>query len=199
MPMLSRALNAFLAAALLGAALPAIAHPHVWIDYAAVAQMRGTTLYALKERWTFSKGFPVPIVGDMTGMPKSGPVGEKYTAVFKQQAFNALKGADYFTQVFANGKPIAVGEAAGFSVTVDQGHVVYDFLVPLVAPVDVKRAKVQLGVWDETFFVDFQGAPAPAITLDAHAPKTCKAQPFEDHEHAIFGGSIFPQASLLIC
>jgi ABC-type uncharacterized transport system substrate-binding protein len=171
----------------------------VWIDYGAVAQMRGTTLYAVKERWTFSKGFPVPIVGDMTGMPKSGPVGDKYAAVFKQQAFNALRGADYFTQVFANGKPLAVGEASNFSVAVEQGHVVYDFLVPLVTPVDVKRAKVQLGVWDETFFVDFQGAPAPAVSFDAHAPKTCRAQSFEDHDHAIFGGSIFPQANLLLC
>ena len=198
-PLSHRALKPWFAAMLLVAMAPANAHPHVWIDYAAVAQMHGSTLYAVQERWVFSKGFPVPIVGDMTGMPKSGPVGDKYTTVFKQQAFNTLKGAGYFTQVFAGGKPLAVAEARNFSVSIDKGRVVYDFLVPLAAPVDVKHAKVQLGVWDETFFVDFEGTPAPAVSFDTHAPKTCKAQSFEDHEHAIFGGSIFPVASLLTC
>jgi ABC-type uncharacterized transport system substrate-binding protein len=187
--------------ALLLAALPASvqAHPHVWINYSMVAQTQGTLLVAVQETWTFSKGFPFSMVGDFSSMPKSGPLNASYTATFKAQAFSSLKGADYFTHVFADGKAVALGEPRDFSVGIEDGHVVYRFLMPLGKPVDVKRARVTLGVWDDTFFVDFENAAQPMPTLSAGKPGTCRAVPFEDHDHPIFGGTLFPQASGLSC
>jgi ABC-type uncharacterized transport system substrate-binding protein len=183
------------------AALPALtqAHPHVWINYSMVAQTQGTLLVAMQQTWIFSKGFPFSLVGDFSGMPKSGPLNANYTATFKAQAFSLLKSSDYFTHVFVDGKTAAVGEAHNFSVSIEQGHVVYRFLLPLVKPVDVKRERVTLGVWDDTFFVDFESAAQPVLTLGAGAPGNCKAASFEDHDHPIFGGSVFPQASRLSC
>ncbi|MDN7184099.1 DUF1007 family protein [Caballeronia sp. SEWSISQ10-4 2] len=186
---------------LLLAALPASAraHPHVWINYSMVAQTQGTLLVAVQETWTFSKGFPFSMVGDFSSMPKSGPLNASYTATFKAQAFSSLKGADYFTHVFADGKAAALGEPRDFSVGIEDGHVVYRFLMPLVKPVDVKRARVTLGVWDDTFFVDFENAAQPMLTLSTGKPGTCRTEPFEDHDHPIFGGTLFPQASRLLC
>jgi ABC-type uncharacterized transport system substrate-binding protein len=187
--------------ALLLAALPARAqaHPHVWINYSMVAQTQGTLLVAVQETWTFSKGFPFSMVGDFSSMPKSGPLNASYTATFKAQAFSSLKGAEYFTHVFADGKAVALGEPRDFSVGIEDGHVVYRFLMPLGKPVDIKRARVTLGVWDDTFFVDFENAAQPMPTLSAGKPGTCRAVPFEDHDHPIFGGTLFPQASRLSC
>ena len=187
--------------ALLLAALPAPAraHPHVWINYSMVAQTQGTVLVAMQQTWIFSKGFPFSLVGDFSGMPKSGPLNAGYTATFKAQAFSLLKSSDYFTHVFVDGKPVALGEARNFSVSIEQGHVVYRFLLPLGKPVDLKRGRVTLGVWDDTFFVDFEGAAQPVLTLSAGSPGNCKAVAFEDRDHPIFGGSVFPQASRLSC
>lgn len=186
---------------LLLAALPASAqaHPHVWINYSMVAQTQGTLLVAVQETWTFSKGFPFSMVGDFSSMPKSGPLNASYTAAFKAQAFSSLKGADYFTHVFVDGKAVALGEPRDFSVGIENGHVVYRFLMPLGKPVDVKHARVTLGVWDDTFFVDFETAVQPMLTLSAGKPDTCRIVPFEDHDHPIFGGTLFPQASRLSC
>jgi ABC-type uncharacterized transport system substrate-binding protein len=182
-------------------AATACAHPHVWINYESVAHMHGTVLDAVQEKWTFAEGFPVAIVGDMTGMPKTGPAGPKYTEMFKEQAFSSLKGVTYFTHVFVDGKPARFGEAQNFSVAMVDGHIVYTFLLPLAGKVDVKHSNVQLGIWDETFFVDFQ-APAnkgPVVSFDPAAPQTCNAQSFEDHDHPIFGGNIFPLSVRLSC
>jgi ABC-type uncharacterized transport system substrate-binding protein len=175
------------------------AHPHVWINYSMIAQTQGTLLVAVQETWTFSKGFPFSMVGDFSSMPKSGPLNASYTATFKAQAFASLKGVDYFTHVFVDGKAFALGEPRDFSVSIQDGHVVYRFLLPLEKPVDLKRARVALGVWDDTFFVDFESAAQPTSTFGAGTPSTCRAVPFEDHDHAFFGGSIFPQASRLSC
>jgi len=161
--------------------------------------MHGSTLVAVQEHWTFSKGFPLPIVGDISAMPKSGPVGARYTEMFKQQAFSALKDANYFTQVYADGRQLAVGEARGFRVSMDKGSVTYDFVVPLMATVDVTRAKVQLGVWDESFFVDIEGARPQAVTFDPHTSTACTATNFDDRNHPIFNGLVIPHASMLRC
>jgi len=175
------------------------AHPHVWINYSMVAQTQGTLLVAMQQTWIFSKGFPFSLVGDFSNMPKSGPLNAGYTATFKAQAFSLLKSSDYFTHVFVDGRAVAVGEARDFSVSIEQGHVVYRFLLPLVKPVDFKRERVTLGVWDETFFVDFESAAQPVLTLSAGSPLNCKAAAFEDRDHPIFGGSVIPQASRLSC
>jgi ABC-type uncharacterized transport system substrate-binding protein len=175
------------------------AHPHVWINYSMVAQTQGTLLVAVGETWRFSKGFPFSMVGDFSSMPKSGPLNASYTATFKAQAFASLKGAGYFTHVFVDGKAVALGEPRDFSVGIEQGQMVYRFLMPLGKPVDVKRARVTFGVWDETFFVDFETTAQPTLTLGAGSPGMCRAVPFEDHDHPIFGGTIFPQASRLSC
>nr|WP_279616277.1 DUF1007 family protein [Caballeronia sordidicola] len=183
------------------AAIPSLsqAHPHVWINYSIVAQTEGTQLVAMQQTWTFSKGFPFSLVGDFSGMPSSGPLNANYTATFKAQAFSSLKSSDYFSHVFVDGKPSVVGEARNFSVCIEQGHVVYRFLLPLLKPVDFKRERVTLGVWDDTFFVDFEGATQPVVTFGMGSSSKCKAAAFEDHDHPIFGGTVFPQASKLSC
>ncbi|ACD18646.1 ABC-type uncharacterized transport system periplasmic component-like protein [Paraburkholderia phytofirmans PsJN] len=182
-------------------AAPLAAHPHVWITYASVAQMHGSTLNAVQEKWTFSQGFPVSIVGDLADMPKAGSLGPRYVNIFKQQAFDSLKGADYFTHVFVDGKPVRFGEPRNFAVSIDDGRIVYTFELPLADKVDVRLAQVQLGIWDETFFVDFQPPPKGAlpVVFDAAAPKTCTAQPLEDKAHPIFGGTIYPLSVKLAC
>jgi ABC-type uncharacterized transport system substrate-binding protein len=176
-----------------------MAHPHVWIDYSASAQMAGQKLVAVRETWTFSKGFPISMVGDFSGMTKSGPVDPTHTAMFKVQAFEMLKGSDYFTHIFIDGKPASLGEARDFSVSVEDGHIVYRFMVPLATQPDVKRAAVTLGIYDDSFFVDFSSNAKLPVTLGTAAPAKCRAVPFEDHDHAIFGGSIFPEASRITC
>jgi len=213
------------------AVAPLAAHPHVWITYTSVARMDGSVLGAVQERWTFSQGFPVSIVGDLTAMPTAGPVGPKYIRIFRQQgfpvsivgdltamptagpvgpkyirifrqqAFDSLKRADYFTHVFVDGKAARFGEVRDFAVSVKGGQIVYTFVLPLADKVDLKLAQVQVGIWDETFFVDFQSPSRSStpVVFDATAEKSCTAEPFEDKVHPIFGGAIFPLSVRLSC
>lgn len=180
---------------------PALAHPHVWISFASVARMRGTVLEAVQETWTFTNGFPVQLAGDFADMPKSGPVGSRYVAMFRSQAFDSLRGADYFTHLYVAGRPAKLKDARDFNVTVVNGHIVYSFVIPLAEQVDLKQSAVKLGIWDDTFFVDFQAAAntKAAVTFDTGAPGTCTARSAEDRDHAIFGGAIFPLSTTLSC
>ncbi len=180
------------------AAQTAYAHPHVWINYALSVDMRGTAIVAVNETWIFSRGFPVAIAG-LSELPASGPLNAAQTQLFWEQAFSSLEDADYFTHLFVDGVPLRFGVASNFRVAIENGRLVYRFsLVPQQA-VDATRAKVQLGVWDESFFVDYEPSGARHVTLGAGASQTCKTHDFDDDKHPIFGGAVVPVATSIAC
>ena len=179
--------------------LHAVAHPHVWIDYAATAQLNERKLVAIREEWVFVKQFPFSLVGDFSDAPASGPMDPKHTAIIYKQAFSSLRGANYFTHVFVDGKPVAVGDARDFAVSIEDKHIVYRFLVPLSQPVDAKAAKVVMGIWDDTFFVDFESRNAHPLEISGNGARVCTSSSFEDHDHPIYGGLVTPTASRISC
>lgn len=176
----------------------AVAHPHVWIRYSARVQMQGTSITAIAESWRFSEGFPVQLVGIDT-LPDNGPLDAKQTAIFRDQAFSSLAGAHYFSHLYLDGNMQSLGDPTGFHVAVDHGKLVYTFTLPLKKPLNVSGHKVSLGIWDESFFVDYEADGANAVTLDGHAAPTCTVKPFQDHAHPVFNGLYIPQAMGLSC
>jgi ABC-type uncharacterized transport system substrate-binding protein len=76
---------------------------------------------------------------------------------------------------------------------------VYSFTLPLMKAVDVTAHKVSLGIWDDSFFVDYEPENASAISIDGHPASTCTAKPFQDHDHPIFNGIVVPQATAITC
>jgi ABC-type uncharacterized transport system substrate-binding protein len=69
----------------------------------------------------------------------------------------------------------------------------------LKKPIDVKAHEVSLGIWDDSFFVDYEPDGASAVTIEGHAASTCHATPFTDRAHPIFNGIVVPQAMAISC
>jgi len=175
----------------------AVAHPHVWIKYSAQLRMQGTSIAAIKEIWRFTEGFPVQLVG-VDALPDNGALDAKQTAIFREQAFASLAGAQYFTHLFVDGQPQQVLDPDDFRVSVEQGKVVYTFTLKLAAPVKVTGHQIALGIWDDSFFVDYEPDAAHAVSLDG-AASACTSKPFADRAHPIFNGIVVPQATAISC
>jgi ABC-type uncharacterized transport system substrate-binding protein len=186
------------AAASLLAAQAVSAHPHVWIQYSAKVQMRGAAIVAVSETWRFTDGFPVQLVG-IDSLPDNGPVGPAQTKIFREQAFQSLAGSGYFSHLFVDGKPQTFRDPGDFRVSVVGGKIQYAFTLTLAAPVTVTGHQVELGIWDDSFFVDYEPDSANAITLSGHPAASCTAKPFADRAHPIFGGIVIPQGTALSC
>lgn len=184
--------------ALFAASGVAAAHPHVWIRFSARVQMQGTSVISIAQTWRFSEGFPVQLVGIDT-LPDNGPLDAKQTAIFREQAFSSLAGAQYFSHLFVDGEAQRLGDPAGFRVSVDHGKLVYTFTLTLKKTVDVSAHKVSLGIWDDSFFVDYEPDGANAVTIEGHASPSCAAKPFQDRAHPIFNGIVVPQATAISC
>ncbi|WGS40707.1 DUF1007 family protein [Burkholderia sp. JSH-S8] len=177
----------------------ASAHPHVWIKYAVRVDMRGTLILSIGETWRFSEGFPFQLVG-VASLPKNGPLNARETALFRDQAFSHLADVQYFNHLVVDGEPQPFRDPADFRVSVEHGEIVYTFTLKLAKPVQVMRHHVTLGIWDDTFFVDYEPeATKTAISISGHSAITCTMKSFADRAHPIFGGIVIPQATTISC
>lgn len=195
---LAIALPRILLACLLLPASLAIAHPHVWIKYAASVSTNGTSIVAIEEHWRFTEGFPVQLVG-VDQLPTSGVLDAALTKRFHDQAFASLAHSAYFTHVFVDGNPQAFGEPTGFKVSVEGGKITYSFRLPLAAPVDLRGKKVVLGIWDPSYYVDYEREPVRAVSFAPDSPPNCSIRSFVDKTHPIFNGFVLPSASEMTC
>jgi len=176
----------------------ALAHPHVWIKYAARVSTNGTSIVAIEERWRFTEGFPVQLVG-VDQLPASGLLDAALTKRFHDQAFASLAHSSYFTHLFVDGNPQAFGEPTAFKVSVEGGKITYSFRLALATPIDMRGKKVELGIWDPSYYVDYEPEPEAAISFAPGSPPNCSIRSFVDKTHPIFNGFVLPSASEIAC
>jgi ABC-type uncharacterized transport system substrate-binding protein len=175
-----------------------LAHPHVWITYMTSIQMKGSSIVALDEHWRFTEGFPVAFVG-VDQLPSHGPLDAVQTKLFHDQAFASLAHVSYFTHLFVDGNQQVFAEPTGFQVSVDDGKIEYTFRLPLATPVDIHGKTIELGVWDPSYYVDYEAEPGQAISLAPGSPQNCSIQTFVDKAHPIFNGFVLPHAHSIRC
>ncbi|KPC54217.1 DUF1007 family protein [Amantichitinum ursilacus] len=184
-------------ALLLGSA-PASAHPHVWVTYEVSAVFKNAQLTALRQRWTFDDQFTSAVLGDI-GKSKIKTVDRATAAKIRANAFDNLANYQYFQHVNVNGRPINLGAPTDFNVKLKGDQLVYEFSLPLNPPVNPRLVQVTLGLWDSSFFVDYEPDNPKAVTTSGDGANGCVLSSSEDRAHPIFYGTINPLVWKLSC
>jgi ABC-type uncharacterized transport system substrate-binding protein len=165
------ALAGVVAGVVLGAAAPALAHPHVWITaraevaYAANGQVTG-----IRHAWTFDEAYSAFVT---QGLDKNGDgkLAPDELAELAKVNTESLGEFDYFTVLKANGVKQAFGGPAETSMSFEDGKATLRFLLPLKVPASPKV--VSLEVYDPTFFVSFTLADGEDAVRLANGPRGC--------------------------
>jgi ABC-type uncharacterized transport system substrate-binding protein len=195
-----RALRRAAAMALACAFVPAnraLAHPHVWVAYAMNLEVQDRTAVAIDEEWTFAEGFSALVDVDLRRYPNNGVLSAQDTATLRRTAFDSLKDADYFTRVYVQNQPVPLGEPQGFTASIHDGRLVYTFRRAFAHPVDVAQNPLELGTWDDDFFVDFEMKKHGVSAVGAKAP--CRVFYTQDPKHAVYYGTYPPMAATVVC
>jgi ABC-type uncharacterized transport system substrate-binding protein len=196
---MARAMRAALAALpLLAVAAPLAAHPHIWIHAVATFRFEDGQLNALHLEWTFDEFFGDFVIHEF-GVAGEGPVDEATLAVLEGEAFSALEDFDYLTHLRIDGEPVPVGGVRGFEAAVEDGVLIYRFVVELPEPVDPAAREVSASLYDHSFYID--------VLLDEHDPVrfegipdgACRYRIREDEANAIWFGMVYPLAIDLDC
>ena len=168
------ALLRFLFAALAGVgfALPAAAHPHVWVTmtselvYAADGSVTG-----IRHHWAFDDMFSAFATQGMQSKVK-GQFSREELAPLAQTNIESLKEYRYFNYAIADGKKAPFADPLpGYWLDYKESILILNFTLPFRHPVKAKYLRVE--IYDPTIFVDFEFAKGKPVKLDG-APAGCK-------------------------
>jgi len=165
-----------LAGSLVLTALPALAHPHVWVTSATeLVYAPDGSITGVRHGWTFDEAFSANAV---RGLQKTdGAYTHEELAPLAQAKVESLKEAAYFTSLKENGAFLKMYDKLPFAEPIDyffdykDNHLTLHFTLPLRAPVRSKA--VLLEIYDRSFFTDFQMAKSRPVNL-VGAPVGCK-------------------------
>lgn len=173
MPRYSPLLSLFAAvAAWLGLALPALAHPHVFVtSRTEILYATDGAVKALRHRWSFDEAYSAYMV---QGLDKNGDgkLSSEELAELAKVNMESLPDVGFFTVAKANGKVQEFGTPSEASLTYENKILTLTYTLPLKSPATANRSfGIEIG--DPTYFVAFEiGAEADAVAA-RDAPKGC--------------------------
>ena len=174
------------------------AHPHVWIDNTATFVFQQGRISAIKLRWMFDEIFSASII-----MQFDKNKDRKFDAAelkeLEKGAFSNLQTYSYFTYVTVDDKPVPTVRVTGFTASIEKDQLVYEFTVPLEAPVDPATQGFSFSVYDLEYFVELDMGGAKGARFEGNAGIACAATVAENPSKRIYSGQVTPLEMRLKC
>lgn len=184
---------------LLADSSPAAAHPHVWITYLAKLVFQAGKVEALREQWTFDQDFTLVALGDLPTGAGTKVLKPSDIPILEKSEFSNLSKYAYFHHVFIGPDDQGIGAVRDFTARLSGQELVYNFTIMLKQPIDPRATPPEIGIWDDTFFVDVEPASDAGITMEGDGSAGCSTAIVQDDAHSIFDGMVTPPAIKLTC
>lgn len=197
LPRVAWAVGASLASLCLPSA-PVRAHPHVWINAVATFVFADRLLVGVRHRWEFDELFSSMIIEDYD-VDGDGSFDVTEIASVRENAFSNLRDYDYFTHMRLGGSRQPLTEVSEFTARVEEGVLVYEFTLPLPAPIDPDADGFALGVYDPEYYVELLLDPDDPVRFEGIADGGCTYVVREDEDHPIYYGMVYPLMITLSC
>ena len=169
-----RAVLPALAIIAFGAASPAQAHPHVWIEMQSDVVFNDQGLISgVKLTWTFDEGY-AQVALDGLDKNGNGTYDPEELEPLTRENLESLKDYGYFTHVRFAGKMQAMGAPAESGQTYSDDKLRLHFQLPLLTPVDPTKGEFVLKVYDPEFYISFNYLPDATVAVTGNMPKACK-------------------------
>lgn len=161
-----------LAAVACAAALPASAHPHVWVTAKAEVDYADGKVVGLRHAWTFDSSYSAFIT---QGLDKNGDgkITPDELEGLAAENTGGLSEFGYFTKLKVGGREQAFAEPVEPRMELDKGVLTLTFRLPLKAAAAPGRGVVALEIYDPTYFVSFALSESADAARLAGAPAGC--------------------------
>lgn len=171
---MTRLLTPFvLAAALFALALPAAAHPHVWVNVETSVVYDNGRITGLKHHWLFDEMYSTMAIQGLD-TNNDGIYSREELAELTKVNMEGLKEFNYFTVARLGETTLKVKEPSDAFLEVDkQGILALTFTLPFAEPVLAEADGFSFAVYDASFFIAFELTGAEPVKL-AGAPANCK-------------------------
>jgi ABC-type uncharacterized transport system substrate-binding protein len=147
------------------------AHPHVWVTMTSeLVYAPDGAVTGVRHAWAFDDMFSAFATQGLETKQK-GVFTREELAPLAQVNVDSLKDFDYFTVAKANGKKAEFNGPADYWLEYKDEVLILHFTLPFKKP--VKAQRLDVAVYDPTYFVDFEMAEKDPVKL-VNAPSECK-------------------------
>src|SRR6188472_426250 len=138
-------------------AVPAWAHPHVWVTmHTELVYAPDGKITGIRHAWSFDDMFSTFATQGMESKEKGKYTREELAPLAKVNV-ESLKEYDYFTYATADGKKIELSEpASDYWLDYNDSVLTLNFTLSVKTPVKAKELK--FAIYDPTIFIDFEFA-----------------------------------------
>jgi ABC-type uncharacterized transport system substrate-binding protein len=160
---------------ILGAAMPAAAHPHMCVGAEATVLYEKGAFTGLKQKWTFTDERYIAEAVEGLDTNKDGKLDRAELDALAKINVEGLKEFDYFTIATVADQPVKLGEAFDYWLEHTEGALHLYFTLRFATAVPVGDKSLELGVRDTSYFIAF-GLPkvADSIRLATGTPARCR-------------------------
>ncbi len=149
----------------------ASAHPHVWITAASeLIYAPDGSITGVRHAWTFDDMFSTYALQGIEAKNKGAYTREELKPL-AQTNVESLREFGFFTFAKADGRKQKFGDPVDYYLEFGKDVLTLHFTLPLKAP--VKSSKLELEVFDPSFFIDFGFAKSDPVRL-VGAPAACR-------------------------
>jgi ABC-type uncharacterized transport system substrate-binding protein len=162
-----------------------LAHPHVFIVQRLNVVFDEKGLSGIKVRWKFDDMFASMIAEDhdlnRNGKLEAGEVQE-----VKEKAFSFISEHSYFTFIKIDNVPFQVKFVRDFSAILENGKLVYEFLIPCYVTAATQVKKVTVASYDPSYYTAICFTEKEPVTLTLADDFELKTSLKEDPDTKIY-------------
>ncbi|MBM3506026.1 MAG: DUF1007 family protein [Alphaproteobacteria bacterium] len=151
--------------------VPAVAHPHAWIDLRStvVLDAQGRVV-AIEQQWLFDEFYTAfALDGQKTLADDRDP---RLVELARVNLEN-LRPYGYFTEVRADGAKVTLGTVKEFETALRCGRLWLRFIVPLDRPLDPRKDRVNFSVFDPTYYIEMLHLKDDVIAFHGVGANAC--------------------------
>ena len=155
-------------------AVPAIAHPHIWVTVEATVLVVAGAFTGLRYVWRFDKAYRDSLL-EQFDTDKDGTLSDAELNVWLDLSIKTLRGQKLFTTARAGKQKLAFDSPRDVRVEKRGEGLVLHFLALLAKPAPIAGVELQIDIYDPTFFSGFDFAPDHPVAVEAKPQLNCQA------------------------
>ncbi len=146
----------------------------------------------IRMTWEFDEMFSANITADYD-KNRNEKFDPKEIPAIKKEAFSYVKEQGYFTHIEIEKKLFPIKYVKDFKPSIEKGVVVYRFFIPCHISAGKNDKKISIGVYDTTFFVDFNIKNEKSVKLNTGKHFLASKKLIDNTKKKIYYGQMSPK------
>jgi ABC-type uncharacterized transport system substrate-binding protein len=192
---------AVLAALALGLAAPALAHPHSYLDAGLGLALVDGRLTAIDVTWLFDE-LDTELALDGNDKNGDGKLDEPELAALAERMQKHIATQNFHAHLRVDGKALPLTAIDKLRLAMRGQRMEARFRATLPEPLDPRARQVIIGLYDDSYYIQFGFDPARDLKLDGALPERCRLVTYADRAVTIYeivGSKVHPTVTEIQC